>query len=64
MALYNRSIIYSTTGDVAAAVLDLQRLLEMDDVAANVRTEAKRKLVRMQPALDRSEVPDQPPADA
>ena len=41
--------------NVADAALDLRRLLEMSGAAANVKLEARRKLVRMQRTLDRSE---------
>jgi hypothetical protein len=55
MALYNRAVVYSTMHNDAQATRDLEKVLETAGAAANVRLEAKRKLVRMERASDRCE---------
>jgi hypothetical protein len=62
MALYNRSVVYTASHHDSQAVDDLEQLLEMDGAAANVRTEARRKLVRIQRSSDRLE--ERPANDA
>ncbi len=53
MALYNRSIVYTAIHSDSQAIYDLERLLEMEGATANVRNEARRKLVRIQRSSDR-----------
>lgn len=53
MALYNRSLVYLAGDNEGEAKSDLERLLEMAGAAANVKTEARRKLLRMQRTSDR-----------
>jgi len=55
MALYNRSLVYSAMHKDSKAIGDLEMLLELEGAAANVRTEARRKLVRMRRSSDRLE---------
>jgi hypothetical protein len=47
MALYNRAIVYVAVNNDSQAINDLRAALGMREAPANVRTEAKRKLVRM-----------------
>ncbi len=47
MALYNRSVVLSAMRHQARAVRDLEEVLGSPEAPANVRLEAKRKLVRM-----------------
>lgn len=54
MALYNRSVVHLAQNHEAAAISDLEELLKMPQAAANVKTEARRKLVRMQRTTDRA----------
>ena len=60
MALYNRSVIHSAMHDEGRAILDLQQVLETSGAAGNVRLEAKRKLVRMDRASNRSDHDNSP----
>jgi hypothetical protein len=55
MALYNSAAVYTASHNDSQAICDLERLLEMGGAAANVRTEARRKLVRIQRSSDRLE---------
>ncbi len=55
MALYNRSVVHTASHDDPQAVGDLEKLLEMEGAAENVKTEAKRKLVRVRRTSDRAE---------
>ncbi len=48
MALYNRALVYAATGEEPKAVTDLNVILAMQGALANVKTEARRLLVRMQ----------------
>lgn len=61
MALYNRALVYHTAGRDACATNDLNQVLAMADAASDVKTEARRKLVRMERASIR--VDAQEPAD-
>jgi hypothetical protein len=54
MALYNRSVVYTTTGRDPQAVDDLERILELPGAAANVRLESRRKLLRMKRSSERA----------
>jgi len=47
MALYNRALALSASGDKPAAAVDLEQLLLLPRVSANIKTAAQRKLVRM-----------------
>lgn len=53
MALYNRALVYHASADEANAVDDLNRVLEMPDVAENIKTEVRRKIVRMNRATSK-----------
>ena len=53
MALYNRSHASSAGHDHSAAIGDLEKLLKMPGAAANVKTEARRKLMRVRRTSDR-----------
>ena len=55
MALYNRSLVYTAKEDNPKAIQDLETLLDMPAAAPNVKTEARRKLVRMDRTADRLE---------
>ena len=57
MALYNRALVYTAGHQDAEAISDLEQLLEMPGAAANVRLEARRKLVRMKRKSERDDVP-------
>ena len=48
MALYNRALAYTATGEEPKAAEDLKLILAMQGALANVKTEARRLLVRMQ----------------
>lgn len=53
MALYNRALVHHACGNEAAAIGDLERLLDTAGARENVRTEARRQLLRMQRSADR-----------
>lgn len=53
MALYNRALVRHTMAREADAIDDLRCVLEMGDVADNIKTEARRKLVRMERTSNR-----------
>jgi len=53
MALYNRSLVYSGSRNDSGAIGDLEQLLDMEGAAEKVKTEARRKLLRMQRSSDR-----------
>lgn len=53
MALYNRSLVYSGSHNESGAIDDLEKLLQLVGAAENVKTEARRKLLRMQRSSDR-----------
>lgn len=48
MALFNRALILASDGDNPLARNDLNQVLAMAETPADVRTEARRKLVRME----------------
>jgi hypothetical protein len=54
MALYNRSVVHLAQHHEAEAIGDLEELLKLPQAAANVKTEARRKLLRMQRTTDRA----------
>ena len=58
MALYNRALVYHATGSESDAIDDLNKVLEMANVAENVKTEAQRKLVRMERSARRTDFLD------
>ena len=47
MALYNRALVYHATSFELEAVSDLHKVLEMTGATGQVKTEARRKLVRL-----------------
>jgi hypothetical protein len=55
MALYNRALVYDALEDTPHAMADLRVVLDMPGVTTQVRTEAHRKLVRMERSLARTE---------
>lgn len=52
MALYNRALVYSSLNQDEAAIRDLDNVLKMSAAPNEVRTEAQRRLVRMQRAVE------------
>lgn len=60
MALYNRALVYDAQGELAAARRDLQRLLEVPGAAERVKTEARRRVLRMDNKLARSDAAGNP----
>ncbi|MEQ8847867.1 tetratricopeptide repeat protein [Botrimarina sp.] len=58
MALYNRAIVLYSTGHAAEAGADLKKILSMNGAPAHVRTEARRKLTRVERAAERNDRPD------
>ena len=56
MALYNRALVNHATASESAAIDDLHQILEMADVPEHVKTEARRKLVRMERSSGKAEV--------
>lgn len=58
MALYNRALVYHAMAYGSEAIDDLNDVLEMADVAENIKTEARRKLVRMQRTSNRTDARD------
>lgn len=55
MALYNRALVQYAIGDETGAIDDLNAVLQMGAAGANIKTEARRKLVRMQRASERAD---------
>jgi lipoprotein NlpI len=55
MALFNRALILSSDGDNPLARNDLNQVLAMVETPPDVRTEARRKLVRMERQSSRVE---------
>jgi lipoprotein NlpI len=47
MALYNRALVYDALDNQILAVADLRQVLGMSGAAEQVRTEARRKIARM-----------------
>lgn len=59
MALFNRGLLRNARGENAAAIVDLEQILEMPGVREQVVTEARRKLMRMTRTTDRTSSPDE-----
>jgi hypothetical protein len=59
MALFNRALILASDGDNPQAKTDLNRVLAMAETPADVRTEARRKLVRMERQTSRADEEEQ-----
>jgi hypothetical protein len=59
MALFNRALILASDGDNPQARTDLNRVLAMAETPADVRTEARRKLVRMERQTSRADEEEQ-----
>jgi hypothetical protein len=56
MALYNRALVrHALTGKSADAIKDLNDVLKMTGATEQVKTEARRKLVRMDRESDRKD---------
>jgi hypothetical protein len=55
MALYNRALILWSAGDEQQAIKDLQRVLEISGASEQVKTEARRKLLRIERTTEREE---------
>jgi hypothetical protein len=55
MALYNRALVYDAISETRNAITDLRSVLDMNGTSTQVRTEAHRKLVRMERSLERIE---------
>lgn len=54
MALFNRALVYHAKNREREAGEDLNRLLSLSGAPGDVKTEARRKLLRMKKAADRS----------
>jgi hypothetical protein len=48
MALYNRALVYAAAGDPVKATSDLNMVLGMAEALPNIKSEARRKLTRME----------------
>jgi hypothetical protein len=57
MALFNRALVSYAAGAESDAVRDLDEVLAMVDIGENVKTEARRKLIRMERSSEREETP-------
>ena len=57
MALYNWALVYSAMGRQPDAIGDLNRVLGMPQAAERVKTEARRRLVRMTRTSGRNAAP-------
>jgi hypothetical protein len=55
MALYNRSLVHAAVNQMPQAMDDLRSLLELPGATGNVKTEARRKLLRMGRTSDRAD---------
>jgi len=55
MALYNRALAHSAMQHETAALADLNHVLDMGDAAGHVKTEARRKLIRMERSSGRAD---------
>lgn len=55
MALFNRALMYATNNSQLQAIADLKRILTMDDSLDGIKTEARRKLVRMERKAERDD---------
>ena len=58
MALFNRALVSYAAGAELDAIRDLSEVLAMNDIAENVKTEARRKLVRMERTSERGDSPN------
>ena len=54
MALYNRALVYAADGQTAKAIHDLNVVLEMRESLPTIKTEARRKLLRMKRSSEKS----------
>lgn len=54
MALYNRALVHSAMGNEPAAISDLKQILSAGDITEQIKTEARRKLLRMDRNADRA----------
>jgi len=59
MALFNRALILSSDGDDPQARNDLKLVLALAETPPEVRTEARRKLVRMERQTNRTDEEEQ-----
>ena len=48
MALYNRALMHSSSGDDTRAASDLNIILDMKQDLTRIKTEARRRLVRLE----------------
>lgn len=55
MALFNRALVHAAQSRNSSAIGDLEKLLAMPSATETVKTEARRKLVRMKRAAARDE---------
>ncbi len=55
MALYNRTLAYVSIEEFSKGAKDLKEVLAMPNAPTSIKTEATRKLVRMQQRVDRNE---------
>ncbi len=53
MSLYNRALVFAATDDTKKAIADLRSVLASPGAPEDVKTEATRKLVRIQQRADR-----------
>jgi hypothetical protein len=58
MALYNRALVYAAVDADPHAFADLSSVLSMAEAPTNVRTEARRKLLRMQRRSETTDTQD------
>ena len=56
MALYNRALVYAPAGEGPKATEDLHMVLAMAEALSDIKTEARRRLVRMQRRSSNSSV--------
>lgn len=55
MARYNRALLHWSAGDEESAIGDLNQVLEESGVSEQVKTEARRKLLRISRTTERAE---------
>ena len=48
MALYNRALVYTAVEEVAQGTEDLRAVIEMPEAPEHIKTEARRRLARLQ----------------
>lgn len=58
MALFNRALAYTTTGQLRQATEDLRAVLNMPETMSKIKKSASDKLVRMERKLKRKETSD------